>query len=403
MTFSKSLPAQAGTALITAMFVTLLLFGIAGSYLTLSHGGFETSTREVANVQARIAADDGIQLAAAELKSGVDAGGDGLGKIVKKTGSASIDVTCTSLGGNLYRLHSEAVTNRARTAADVVAEKVPSGSLPYEAQAAISANGAVSTLGNIQVDGRDWNFTGTAVVGPGVLGIASSGAISQGGSSTIGGNGWAPSAPAKPGTTQPNSTWTDGVNNDGDGATDEEAWDGIDNDGDGSIDEDTNGFPTSPDALFSLPPGTLKAAAIASGNYFTTQAAFEAAMAANGNQVPGGKIIYLDFDTWLPAQFGTTLNETPSIIIQHNAAGNRLLKNAHGMFKGLLLIDGVTHLNGDFFLLGAIMSFCTGAPGNAYGNGAARVRLCTAALSTLPSAGGQTRIRIRGWNRSGVN
>jgi hypothetical protein len=292
------------------------------------------------------------------------------------------------------------VLNRARHGADVLAERIPTGTLSFAPGAAVTANGPVTTLGNITIDGRDWNITGTAVVGAGKFGISTTSTISNSGNSKVGGNGIAPAKPPPAGTQQPNANWSDGVNQDADGSVDEEAFDGIDNDGDGQIDEDTHGYPTTPDVQMHLANGTLKAAAIASGTYYTSAAEFDAAVAANGGNVPGGKIIYCDFPTWLPAQLGANFNSPPSIIVHHTAGGTALMKNVHGNFCGLMLCDGVEHLNGDFILLGALQSFAPQSYGNAFGNGNAFVKLCTAALNNLPTAGNAANVRIKGWNRA---
>ena len=300
---------EQGAALVTALLTGFMLFGIAGSYLVLCHGGFENSTRERATVEARLSAEDGVQLSIAELKSGVDADGDGFGNIAT-TGAdgRTINVTATNLGGNLYRLHSVAVLQRARHAADVVAERVPTGMISFSPRAAITAQGPVTTLGSIVVDGRDWNLTGTAVVGPGLFGISSMGTITNSGNSKVGGNGLLPAKPPPAGSQEPSASWIDGVDQDGDGATDEELFDGVDNDGDGLIDEDTHGYPKDPDVELNLAPGTLKAAAVAMGTYFTSQAQVDAAIAANGGVFPGGKIVYCDFPVWLPVNLGSAFN-----------------------------------------------------------------------------------------------
>src|SRR5262245_10389417 len=113
-----STQAQAGTALVTALLLTTMLFGIAAAYLTLSAGGYESSSRELAAVEARFIADDGLHLSIAELKVGVDADGDGLGNITAAIADdRTVVVTATSLGGNMYRLHSEARVRRATIAA----------------------------------------------------------------------------------------------------------------------------------------------------------------------------------------------------------------------------------------------------------------------------------------------
>jgi hypothetical protein len=392
---------QSGTALTTALLISIILFGIAGSYLVLSAGGFENSNRELATVQARLAAEDGIQMSLAELKSGVDADGDGLGTMTYQPADGqSVVVTSTPLGGNLYRIHSAATLRRAEKAVEVVAERVPTGGLTFSPRAAITAQGPVTTLGSIVVDGRDWNITGTAVVGSGTYGVSSTSTITSGGSSKIGGNGIAPSMLPLSGTRETLASWSDGITQDAYGATDEELFDGIDNDGDGSTDEDTHGYPTNPDVQMHLAPGTLKAAAIAGGTYFTTQAQVDACITANGGKMPGGKIIYVDFTPWMPANLGTAFNTTPSVIVHHNATSNALMKNIHGNFLGLMLVDGVSHLNGDFQLLGGLMSFAPASYGNAFGNGNANIKLCTAALAGLPSVGGVAKVRIKTWHRA---
>jgi hypothetical protein len=398
---------QAGAALVMALLISVMLFGIAGAYMTVSYGGFDNSTRELAIIQARLGAEDGIQLSLAELKSGVDADADGLGNLTVTEEGRTITATCTSLGGNLYRIHSVGVTGRARKGATVVAERIPTGALSFSPRAAITAQGSVTTLGGIVVDGRDWNITGTAVVGPGKYGVSSTSTIVSGGSSKIGGNGIAPSALSLLGTREMLASWSDGINQDGDGSTDEENFDGIDNDGDGEIDEDTHGYPKDPDVELGLVPGTLKAAAQSMGTYFTTQAQVDACITANGGKMPGGKIIYVDFSPWQPATLSSSSgpgsgswNTTPSVIVHHNAAGNALMKNVHGSFLGLVLCDGVTHLNGDFTLLGALMSFAPASYGNAFGNGNANVKLCTAALTNLPTLGTAANVRIKAWERA---
>jgi hypothetical protein len=86
--------------------------------------------------------------------------------------------------------------------------------------------------------------------------------------------------------------------------------------------------------------------------------------------------------------------------VHHNATGTAQMKNVHGLFCGLVLADFVTHLNGDLVMLGALMSFGDDSIGNAFGNGNAKVKLCTAALNNLPSLAGNNAVRIKSWNRS---
>lgn len=74
------------------------------------------------------------------------------------------------------------------------------------------------------------------------------------------------------------------------------------------------------------------------------------------------------------------------MIVHHTNAGDAVMKNVHGSFRGLMLADFVEHLNGDFTMLGALMSFGNQAIGNTFGNGNAHLRLSTQVLTNLPSA-----------------
>ncbi len=75
----------------------------------------------------------------------------------------------------------------------------------------------------------------------------------------------------------------------------------------------------------------------------------------------------------------------PSIMVMHNAAGHAEMKDLHGTFRGLLMADYITHVNGDAIILGGIKSFADSAIGNAYGNGNAHVRYSSAILTRLPT------------------
>lgn len=392
---------ERGQALVCALMTSVMLFGVAASYMTLSYGGFENSNRELETVQARLYADEGLHRALAEVKAGVDADGDGLGNLTL-TGSdgRTLAVTMTDLGGGLYRMHASARLRRANAGSEVLVEVTSAGSLSFSPRAAITAKGAVSTTGSIVVDGRNWSDDGASMIGPGLFGISSKSTITQSGSSKVGGSGFAPAKPANAAALEKLANWNNAVDEDGDGVVGEEPFDGIDDDGDGQVDEDTNSYPTSPDVELRLAPGSLKALAQAQGTYFATQAALDAYIAANGGNMPGGKVVYADFSTWLPVNLGSTLNEEPSIIVHHNATGTALMKNVHGSFKGLIMADGVEHLNGDFVLLGALMSFAADAYGNAFGNGNAWVRLSTDATGDLPASGSSTTVRIRSWSRA---
>jgi hypothetical protein len=382
-----------------------ILVGVAAVYLMVSHAGVQASNREYAAVRARIASEEGLHLSIAELRTGVDSDTNGVGTIAfVGLDGRSANASVTDLGGSIWRIHSVAVVDGARLGSEVLAQVLPTESLPFPARAAITAAGPVTTLGNINVDGRDWRGDGSGLTGdPGVFGISSGQSITIGGSSSVGGNGSAPNNPPNPAAVDSFSVWGNGADDDSDGVADEESWNGLDDDGDGLIDEDTSDYPGSPDLLFMLPEGTLAAIAQAAGTHFTTEAAFSSYLSSNGGSVPGGVIIYLAFDEWSPADMGSGFNDPPSVIVHHNPAGTALMKNLHGQFKGLLIADFVEHINGDFMMLGALMSFADDAYGNAFGNGNADVLFSSEVLGNLPAASTKNRVRVLSWRRAAVN
>jgi hypothetical protein len=395
---------QLGSALITSLAVVIGLSALAGTYLTASYTGYELSTCEQDSVRARIAADEGLHRAATELRTEIDADKNGLGNI-DFTGDDGrrIQVTATDLGGGLFRLHSVGTLPRASMGTDMMVEIVPPENLAVPVRAAITADGDVATTGDIEIDGRDWDFLGGALTDPGVFGISTRGLIVNKGSSSVGGNGIAPKKPGAPGSQEEKALWADGVDQDGDGAIDEESLNGLDDDGDGLVDEDTGGYYQNPDALFGLHPGTLMEIAKSRGTYFASQAELDSWIASNGGNVPGGAVVYCDFNEWLPVDFGPELNDPPSIIVHSSINGNATMKNVHGALRGMIICNRVQHLNGDFFLLGCLISLADEAYGNAFGNGSALVRYSSAALGELPRKNGLNKVTVVSWNRSSTN
>ncbi|HLF92660.1 MAG TPA: hypothetical protein VJB14_04310 [Planctomycetota bacterium] len=222
---------------------------------------------------------------------------------------------------------------------------------------AIVANAEVDLSGNITVDGNDWDINGTAVVGPGVHAVVSDETISIGGSSASGGNGTPPPSNGE---------------------------------GTNSLDPShvfTAGFPAGPDEALEGKPGTLKAIAQSAGTYFTSQTSYEAYISANGGNIPGGKVIYVETDTTSPPfELGKTMNTEPSILVVHNSTSSTLLKNIHGEFKGVLFADAIDHINAGTNILGMIMAFSDSKIGNDFGNGNSTAKFSSAVLGNLPSA-----------------
>lgn len=292
--------------------------------------------------------------------------------------------------------------------------------------AAVASRGMVTLTGGISVDGRnklniqpdsnlgdsdEWITPASAMAQlfpptpgdafdpsdpDGTWGVKTEAGVDiQGASATVGGNGEEPVNDAVDGTQfdadTPEDSWGNGIDDDGDGSVDEESSDGTDDDGDGLIDEDTHDFPHSPDAVVGAPEGTLKATAQANGTYFTSAEDFNNWVIANGENIPGGQVIYLDFGDLIPLEMGDTLlNTKPSILVHHHIdpetgqpAG--YMKNLHGMFKGIILADQIDHVNGDGLILGGVMTLADDGFGHWFGNGAADIIFSEGVLANLPS------------------
>src|SRR5690606_26980054 len=155
---------------------------------------------------------------------------------------------------------------------------------------------------------------------------------------------------------------------------------GIDNDFDGKIDEST-GAPTSADDWFDLPPGTLKAMAMASGTYFTDLAAYNRFVKGEGNASNGidddgdgvvdddgsaaaGKVIYLEVPNGSKRGGGSgergavelpvhpAPHHRPAIVViagqdptKHDLEVGPVHCN-NGIFQGVFISDRIMNMNG---------------------------------------------------------
>jgi hypothetical protein len=365
---------EKGSALILAMVVTLVVAGMSGSYLTLSISKKNAAFQEVEREKAFYAAEAAMAQAKYELTSGRDYDTTGLGNVTLNTlanTQVSVTFNTTGLTGNQKRLTAIATYGPANKRTDRSIEEVvdkPISTPTIFGGGGITSRDAIDLQGSIDVDARDYNLAGTAIVGAGVDGIWSGGSVNLTGSAGVGGNGLAPpNNGSAPGAVEANHNW---------------GTDGVDNDRDGVVDQPGETFPIDPDQALGYPNGTLKAAAQEMGTYFATQAAYTAALAANGGQMPGGKIVFCEFSPSPPFEVGTSLNAVPSILIVHNSTSTAIAKNVHGSFKGLFMADKVEHINAGTDILG--MVFAWGQFGNSFGNGNSTIRFSSAVLANLP-------------------
>ncbi|MBI1850459.1 MAG: hypothetical protein HYR85_08960 [Planctomycetes bacterium] len=379
-----------GSVLVVSLVTGVFIAGFTYAFVLVCGSEIRRTDSDSRNTRALQAAESGISESFDRLNRGLNASID-RHTDARLPYSVTASVLGTSAAGNrVYRLTSHASFAGIDRAVEV---DVENQTQRLRTKAAITANGPVALSGSVTVDGRDWDLNGFGVVGPGVNGVTSSQLVTSGGSSSVGGNGLAPirRATALNGVFQQAVLYGDSLDNDGDGRVDEEALDGIDNDGDGRVDEDLAPFPQSPDALLGLADGTLTQLAQNQGTYFSSASAFSTYLSQNGGEIPGGKIIVMDFPAtsasgpvWNPGEFGDAMNADPSIVVFHSAYSNSVVKNLHGRFKGLLVTDYVDHVNGTAEIVGSIVTFGTSQVGNVFGNGNATIKYSSAVLGLLP-------------------
>lgn len=204
---------------------------------------------------------------------------------------------------------------------------------PPGVRGTISAGSGVTVNGRFTIDGRDHDVNGALNGNPGTYGISSGGRINQGGAASIGGNGIAPADPANPLTIEENAT--------------------------------QNVF-TTPEAALGLPAGSLD-------SYKTS----------TPPQTPFNGIVYLT-DDWTAPNLGDAANPSTGILIVHNSSNSAVLKNVHGYFKGLIIVDNLTHINGNAQIIGG--AIIQNANNNSIGNGNAELKYSSEVLAGLPTA-----------------
>ena len=244
-------------------------------------------------------------------------------------------ISNVSLGNGTYSATYDSATKKiqATGTANGISKTVIARiakSLPPGVKGAITAAGPISFNGSIEVDGRDHDSDGN-VVGTGTYGASSGGTVTQGGSSTIGGNGIAPAQPADP----------------------------------AAIEQNADNPSTTPEEALGLAPGSLD-------QYKT----------ASIPSTPTSGIVYYTGDQWTAPNFGDAANPSTGILIVHNAAGTALLRNIHGYFVGLIIADDMVQINGDATIIGGVI--LQKQTGNVVGNGSAEVKYSSSVLSDLP-------------------
>jgi hypothetical protein len=214
---------------------------------------------------------------------------------------------------------------------------------------AIMSRGPIAINGGIDIDGRNYDTSGT-IVSPadGVLAVSSRATFDMSGSSQVGGTSGS-------GTNYPlsNSSSTELA------VTEENAtsW----------------GNPATPEEVMGMPAGALKVISQSgiNGSQYTTN--------PSTLTFPLSGVTYVELPSggiWQAIDF----KSSTGILVVHNSSTNAVLKNSNqGTFKGIMIIDDYVHIHDD--ILGAIVTLTpNGSEGNVIGNGSGSVRFSRLAI-----------------------
>lgn len=283
-------------------------------------------------------------------------------------GENRIEVFCAAMVGSSY----DTIIAYVKPPAD--------GFIPACLRAAITTNNPTNTLGNIEIDGRNYKLTGELIPNSGTLGMWSTNVISQGGSSTIGGtyNGvdYAPTRPANSNVIAMNQTWP-------------------------------GGYPDSPDKVLGesngFPEGKLMqiAKSGSGGSQYVTD--------PKNLTFPLKGVTYVELPANPKKNSWKAQNiQGSGILVVHNSALDAKIENLNsGTFTGLLIADDIVHIHTD--IIGAVVGL-TPSPseGNCIGNGNGSVKFSSEAVmkatkDVSPSAAaknfgfGKYRLEVTDW------
>jgi len=220
------------------------------------------------------------------------------------------------------------VTKQRKLQLNTITNRIP---------AAITARSYVELIGNVDVDGRDYDSLNN-LVGSGKYGAYTCCIVNVNGNSVIGGNGL---APVGNGVFNSNSTIRHTVSS-----------------------ENVAIIPefNSPEAFLGLSEGSLDDYKVAPGDF----------------AVPFKGLIYVTGSIQNPVHFG----ESRGILIVHNSAKTAKIATNKGNFKGLIICDVMDKINGNAEIIGAIVTLST-STSSTFGNGNADVHYSKQVLDNL--------------------
>lgn len=227
-------------------------------------------------------------------------------------------------------LFSQGVVNNQSVKIEVVCHRYDIFLSQFKA--AIMSRSADSIIGNITVDGRDWDSTNLDTVGRGVYGIYScdTSLSDTKGNAAVGGIGIEP--PVKgivPGSVQNKM--------------------------------DTMTFPHTPQEILGMDSTTL--------NTFNKSDSSIATI--NG-------IVY-----WNDFRFSSLVLSGYGVLVCHNSSFTATLKNVHGSFKGLIIADKIAHVNAAASILGSVITLSNSPAPNVFGSGNPKIRYSSQILKSL--------------------
>lgn len=327
----KNEDSQRGVMLISVYFLIIVLLAGMTALYGFALADWRAAARSDWSLQAFHAAEAGIDAKMDALNSAdidpsltgtITFSKVGMTAIYEAEYSTAEDGTEQIVSTGTVYLDGDAKASRTvQVTLDKASFGVPPG--------AISITGESSSLGGVNIDGRDHDQDGNLTGDPGVPGIATpAGSFNQGGSSTVGGNGAAPALPANP----------------------------------AAIETGVDPLGSTPEEILGLAPGAL-----------------DAYKSATPPTAPFSGINYVTGD-WTSAD----IDGSSGILIVHNDASTALLKNIHGTFKGLIIADDVVHINAGTLILGAV--FGLKSDGVTIGNGNSDIKYSSEVLANLPLA-----------------
>lgn len=283
--------------------------------------------------------------------------------------SGSQTSTCT---GTTYRVQSlGTLTGGASSTVESYVVWSPASSVAAVARTAlVMAAGKVSTNGGLIINGCEHTAAG-AYLSPGIKAVVTRSTFSRGGNSSIGGT-------ADDGTTYGTPSKTASV---------------VSKLAKASV--TTWAAPASPDAVLSLPEGTLRALAMGGTNgsqYATDPSTLVFPL-------KGVTWVQLaDLAVWNSVHFGSS----SGILVVRSPNGTARIKNLNtGSFAGIIIADEVqnvhTKIVGQMWILGATPKQATTHLGN--GNG--QILYSSAAINTalgLTTGDGSASVRFLSWN-----